>query len=206
MVNLITSYNRSKFRAPLEAMHRDRKKIFVDGLKWDIPVVDGQYEIDQFDTDQAIYLVALARQTERHLGSVRLLPSTGPHLMSEIFPFLCEKGVPVGDDIWEITRLCSAPAKDIEPRLIRRRLATAMCEFGLLYGINKYTCVTHIQYLSHLLAIGWECEPLGEPQEVNGEVIGAMSISITPATLQLFREKLGTRTPVLQLDAFAQAA
>lgn len=206
MVNLITSYNRSKFRAPLEAMHRDRKKVFVDTLKWDVPVVDGQYEIDQFDTDEAIYLVALAPETQRHLGSVRLLPSTGPHLLSEVFPFLCDKGVPIGDDIWEITRLCTAPAKDIEPRLIRRRLATAMCEFGLLYGINRYTCVTHVQYLSNLLAVGWECDLLGEPRQVGRDVVGALSISITPATLQLFREKLGSRTPVLQIDAFAAAA
>jgi N-acyl-L-homoserine lactone synthetase len=206
MVNLITAHNRAKFRAPLEAMHRDRKKIFVDALKWDVPVVDGQYEIDQFDTDEAIYLVALAPESQRHLGSVRLLPSTGPHLLSEVFPHLCDKGVPVGDDIYEITRLCTAPARDIEPKLIRRRLATAMCEFGLLYGINKYTCVTHVQYLTHLLSVGWECEPLGEPKQVGPDVVGALSISITPATLQLFREKLGTRTPVLQLDAFAAAA
>lgn len=206
MVNLITSYNRSKFRVPLEAMHRDRKKIFVDHLKWDVPVVDGQYEIDQFDTDEALYLVALAPDKQRHLGSVRLLPTTGPHLLSEVFPFLCAKGVPVGDDIYEITRLCTAPARDIEPKLIRRQLATAMCEFGLLYGINKYTCVTHVQYLTHLLAVGWECEPLGEPQQVGADVVGALSISITPATLQLFREKLGTRRPVLELDAFAVAA
>lgn len=206
MVSLITVHNRSKFRASLDAMHRDRKKIFVDALKWDVPVVDGQYEIDQFDTDRAIYLVALDPKDQHHLGSVRLLPTTGPHLLSDVFPYLCDKGVPVGDDIWELTRLCTAPRKDIEPRLIRRRLATAMCEFGLLYGINKYTCVTHVQWLSHLLALGWECEPLGEPQQVGKDVIGAMSISITPATLQLFRTKLGTRTPVLQLDAFAEAA
>ena len=206
MVNLITSYNRSKFRAPLEAMHRDRKKIFVDTLKWDVPVVDGQYEVDQFDTDEALYLVALAADRQRHLGSVRLLPTTGPHLLSEVFPFLCDNGVPVGEDIYEITRLCTAPAKDIDPRLIRRKLATAMCEFGLLYGINTYTCVTHVQYLTHLLAVGWECEPLGEPKQVGADVVGALSISITPATLQLFREKLGSRRPVLELDAFAVAA
>jgi N-acyl-L-homoserine lactone synthetase len=63
-----------------------------------------------------------------------------------------------------------------------------------------------VQYLTHLLSVGWECEPLGEPKQVGPDVIGALSISITPATLQLFREKLGSRTPVLQLDAFAQAA
>ena len=45
MVDVVTVNNRRNFREPLEAMHRDRKKIFVDGLKWDIPVVDGQYEI-----------------------------------------------------------------------------------------------------------------------------------------------------------------
>jgi len=206
MVDVVTVNNRRNFREPLEAMHRDRKKIFVDGLKWDIPVVDGQYEIDQFDTDDAIYLLALDAQRKRHMGSVRLLPSTGPHLLGSVFPYLCDKGVPVGDDIWEITRLCTAPAKDVEPRPVRRQIATALCEFGLLYGINKYTCVAHVQWLSSLLAVGWECEPLGEPRQVGGEMIGAMSISITPATLQMFRNKTGSRMPVLQIDAIAQAA
>jgi N-acyl-L-homoserine lactone synthetase len=206
MVDVVTAYNRNNYRAPLDDMHRDRKKIFVDHLKWDVPVVDGQYEIDQFDTDDAIYLLALDERRQRHLGSVRLLPTTGPHLLGEIFPYLCDKGVPVGDDIWEITRLCTAPSRDVDARLVRRRIATALCEFGLLYGINKYTCVAHVQWLSALLAVGWECEPLGEPREVGNEVIGAMSISITPATLQMFRGYMGTRAPVLQLDAIAQAA
>ena len=206
MVNVVTAYNRANFRAPLESMHRDRKKIFVDQLKWDIPVVDGQFEIDQFDTSDAIYLLDLDAERRRHLGSVRLLPSTGPHLLGSVFPYLCDKGVPVGDDIWEITRLCTAPSKDVEPRPVRRRIATALCEFGLLYGINKYTCVAHVQWLSSLLAVGWECEPLGEPRQVGNEVIGAMSIGITPATLQMFRGRMCTRTPVLQLDAIAEAA
>ncbi|MBV9542096.1 MAG: hypothetical protein JO167_12595 [Alphaproteobacteria bacterium] len=47
---------------------------------------------------------------------------------------------------------------------------------------------------------------LGEPRAVNNEVIGAMAINITPATLQLFRQKMGSRTPVLQLDSIAEAA
>ena len=35
MVDVVTVNNRCNFREPLEAMHRDRKKIFVDALKWD---------------------------------------------------------------------------------------------------------------------------------------------------------------------------
>ncbi len=206
MVDVVTAHNRHNYRDVVEQMHRDRKKIFVDQLKWDIPVVDGQYEKDQFDTDDAIYLMALDPAKTRHMGSVRLLNSSGPHLLGDVFPYLCEKGVPRGDDVWEITRLCTAPYKDVEPRPVRGRIATALCEFGLLYGINKYTCVAHIQWLSALLAVGWECEMLGEPRQVGNEVIGAMSISISAATLQMFRDRKKSRIPVLQLDHIAQAA
>ena len=34
----------------LRAMFEDRKSIFVDLLKWDVPVLDGHFELDQFDT------------------------------------------------------------------------------------------------------------------------------------------------------------
>ncbi|MEJ1968059.1 MAG: acyl-homoserine-lactone synthase [Rhizomicrobium sp.] len=206
MVDVVTANNRPNFRSMLEAMHRDRKKIFVDQLKWDVPVVDGQYEMDQFDNEDAIYLVAADPRRERHLASVRLLPSIGPHLLNDVFPQLCEADVPRGDDVWEITRLCTSPDKDFDVKVVRRRLATALVEFGLLYGIRRYTCVTHVPYLSHLLSVGWECEPLGLPQAVGETMVGALSISVTPATLQLFRQKMKSRIPVLQLDHIAQAA
>ena len=81
-----------------------------------------------------------------------------------------------------------------------------MVEFGLLYGINRYTCLAETSFLSTVMAIGWECEPLGLPKEVNGETVGALLIKITPATLQLFRAKMGWRYPVLEVDAIAKAA
>lgn len=206
MVDVITSNNRRRYAPVLEQMHRDRKAVFVDRLKWDVPVVDGQFEIDQFDTENAIYLMSIDHRRQRHQGSVRLLPSTGPHLLGDVFPHLCEHGVPTGDDVWEITRMVTSPSKDIDPRPIRGKLVTALCEFGLLYGIRTYTCVTHVQMLSSLLSVGWECEPLGEPQPVAGDMVGAMAIKISPATLQLFRERADSRVPVLQLSDIAEAA
>jgi N-acyl-L-homoserine lactone synthetase len=207
MVAVVTANNRRKYQDLIDAMHADRKRIFVDTLKWEIPVVDGKYEIDQFDNDDAVYLIALDPSREVHLGSVRLLPSSKPHLLGDVFPMLCDKGVPKGDDIWEITRLCTAPQlRGREAWLARSYLAVGMVEFALLYGITKYTCVAATSWLSSIMAVGWECEPLGLPQEINGESVGALTISITPATLQLFRMKMGWRTPVLELDAIAKAA
>jgi len=41
----------------LRAMFAARKAVFVDLLKWDVPVLGGAYEIDQFDDEHAAYLV-----------------------------------------------------------------------------------------------------------------------------------------------------
>ena len=35
------------------SMFEERKRVFVDLLGWDIPVLAGRYEIDQFDDDEA---------------------------------------------------------------------------------------------------------------------------------------------------------
>ena len=93
----------------LDAMHRDRKKVFVDMLGWDVPVIDGQYEVDQFDDENAIYVVA-SDENGQHEGSIRLLPTTSPHLLGEIFPHLCNGPIPQAPDIFELSRACCPPA------------------------------------------------------------------------------------------------
>ena len=68
---------RRGFAAALMEMHHDRKQVFVDRFGWRLPAKGSWLEVDQFDDDYAIYL--LARSPEgRHRGSVRLLPSSRP--------------------------------------------------------------------------------------------------------------------------------
>ena len=160
MIQLIEAADRPAFESQLAQMYRERKRVFVDRLGWEVPVVAGEFEIDQFDTDRAVYVLALDPGGAQ-LGSARLLPSTGPTLLSEVFPHLCERGVPTGDDIWEITRMCTAPGI-ADAKLVRQKLMVGMVEFALLNGVRRFTLVSHIPYLSALLAIGWDCEPLGD--------------------------------------------
>ncbi len=207
MVAVVTEDNRAKYREQIAQMHRDRKKVFVDRWKWNVPVVDGEYEIDQFDTPSAVYLLGLDAQTRRHLSSVRLLPTTEPHILGSLFPELCEGEVPCGEDIWEITRYVETP--DL-PKAVARaagdRVTVALVEFALLFGISAYTCTTHMGVVSQILAEGWECEPLGLPREINGEQLAALRLKISPATLQLFRQRFGSRRPVLEWETPAAAA
>lgn len=198
MVQVVRGAARHQFEGAVADMHRDRKRVFVDRLGWRIPISEGELEVDQFDTNEAVYLMDLD-DGGLHLGSARLLPSTGPHILGDVFPHLCVRGVPRGEDIWEITRLCTKPDTP-RPELVRQRLTLAIIEFALISGIRRLTCVTHVPYLSRILSVGWDCEPLGLPEDHAGAAIGAVAINVTPETLALMRDRMGVFKSVLHMD------
>ena len=176
-------------RCPLrDAMHRDRKRVFVDLLHWDVPVVDGSFEIDAFDTDRAVYLIA-TDPAGAHLGSFRLLPSDSPHLLGSVFPHLCDGPVPAASATWEITRGCLSPSLRGGDRLrVRNQLATAAVSHALAEGITRYTCIADSAWLSQIPTLGWDTRPLGAPRRINGVLTGALEMLITATTIKGFQE------------------
>lgn len=94
----------------LRAMFAARKRVFVDMLKWDVPVLAGQYEVDQFDDSHATYLI-LSDAEGGHLGSARLLETERPHILDTLFPELCELAIPRGPAVREITREVLTPLR-----------------------------------------------------------------------------------------------
>jgi acyl-homoserine lactone synthase len=198
MLQVVHGTARAASAALLEEMHRDRKTVFVDRLGWQVPVLDGELEIDQFDGEAAVYLIAID-EAGGHAGSLRLLPTAGPHLLADVFPHLCERAAPRGPDIWEITRLFTAPGHP-DPKCVRRELSLGMVEFAVLHGIRRYTCVTHVPYLSSVLAVGWDCEPLGLPQLHGGVMLGAVAIDISIETLAMLRQRRGVTGTVLATE------
>jgi N-acyl-L-homoserine lactone synthetase len=191
MLGVVSAVGSELHRAVWSNMHSDRKRVFVDQLKWDVPVVEECYEIDQFDDEHAHYIVVTGENGTDHLGSVRLLPSTRPHILGSIFPSLCAGEVPTGENVWEITRLCISPEvrRRAQSMEIRRKLAIAIVEFGLLRGIDRFTLVTNMGHVPALLALGWDCEPLGLPQPADGVMIGALVINISTATLRMLLDQ-----------------
>lgn len=182
----------------ISAMHVDRKAVFIDALNWDLSAPDGCHEIDAYDGDDTLYLIVHERGSDRHLGSVRLLPSTGPHLLGDLYPQLCEAGVPRGPDIWEITRLVTRPGLSRDEALqVRRQLVLALFEHALAAGITRYTMMTHLSWLSGLLTLGWDCEPLGLPMSSDGTEIAAMQVLVNRDSLERLRREWGFAAPAL---------
>jgi len=170
----------------LDAMHRDRKRVFVDLLKWDVPVIGDAYEVDQFDTEHAIYIVET--RDREHMGSMRLLPTDRPHLLGALFPDLCEGPVPSGTAILEITRGCLSPRLRAAERLrARNRLISAATDYALQRGVSHFTCVADSGWLKQILSLGWDCRALGEQRRIAGVLTGALEISLSERTTDLLQ-------------------
>jgi acyl-homoserine lactone synthase len=166
----------------LRAMFEARKRVFVDLLKWDVPVLGGRFEIDQFDDARATYVI-VADGPDDHLASARLLATTGPHILGTLFPELCQGHVPAGPEVAEITRFCLDRRLCASRRLIaRNRLVSALAVHALEQGIRTYTGVADMSWLQQILAFGWDCRPLGPPRKIGGRWLGALAIAITRDT------------------------
>ena len=169
----------------LKSMFEARKQVFVDLLKWDVPVIAGCFELDQFDDEHAIYVIVSEADGD-HLGSARLLPTTRPHILGNLYPGLCAGAVPAGADTFEITRFCLGLRQGASRRReTRNRLVSALVSTAIELGIQRYTGVAEMSWLQQILAFGWDCRPLGPPQAVGRSVLGALEIAITGQTPQL---------------------
>ena len=57
MLSVIDHSNRAHEHQLLRAMFEARKRVFIDLLKWDLPVLADRFEIDHFDDPHATYLI-----------------------------------------------------------------------------------------------------------------------------------------------------
>ena len=148
MIQLIIPERHNEFARELRAMHQLRYRVFRERLDWNVQT-SGDLELDQFDTLNPHYL--LLRQTDgRVAGCVRLLPTTGPTMLRDVFPELLDgRSVPEDLGVWESSRF----ALDLAPptsngsagvALETFWLLAAMIEFGLSRRLTRIVTVTDL--------------------------------------------------------------
>lgn len=83
-----------------------RHKVFVEHLGWELQT-SGNTEQDQFDHESTIYLIS-RDEFGNVSGCARLLPTTHPYLLGDVFPQLFN-GLPVPNsaDVWELSRFAA---------------------------------------------------------------------------------------------------
>lgn len=189
-LTMIHTIDRSSARegAVLCSMFEARKRVFIDLLKWDVPVLGGTWELDQFDNEEATYIV-ITDEDRGHLGSARLLPTVRPHILDTLFADLCDGEVPCGPDTFEITRFClDRSLRAAQRREVRNALVTALADHALSSGIARYTAIAEMGWFQQILAFGWRCMPLGLPRIRTSGMLAALAIEIDAETPRLLAD------------------
>ena len=115
---------------------RYRHEVFVRRLGWQLNTPEG-VDIDQFDREDTVYVVAEDDQG-RVAGCGRLLPTTRPYLLGEVFPQLLNGAPPpCSPDIWELSRYCAVDL-DATPLGQHDRLGR-LGQFGSPVGLELLT-------------------------------------------------------------------
>lgn len=110
MIITIDSLNRHKFGSVLDDMHRLRARVFQGRLGWDVNV-QNDMERDEFDDLDPTHVVSLD-DDGNVVGCMRLLQTTGPHMLADVFYSILDGEPPLrSSQLWEATRFCVDTAR-----------------------------------------------------------------------------------------------
>ncbi|TPW27075.1 GNAT family N-acetyltransferase [Martelella alba] len=199
MMYVISGRDAQYYPELIEQAFELRRRIFIEELKWDMPRADAKFEIDQFDTDDAIHHLSV--RDGRVVGYQRMLPSDKPHLLTDLFPQLCKIDSPKGPDIYELTRYCvDRPYRQSRREVgsVGSELMVGFIEWGLASGIRKVIIEFETIWVLRAIQLGFFVQPLGLETQIGNQKIVASLANFDEATLQTVRRYRGTDEPVVQ--------
>lgn len=146
MIIIVDSLNEHEYPDLLKKMHQLRAKVFSGRLGWEVEVIDGM-ERDAFDDLDPAHVISVD-DYGRVVGCMRLLQTTGPHMLSDVFSCLLDNEPPIRSArIWEATRFCvdtDLPGRGTAPNSISYVTSEVMIgafEYGMAAGITDAVAV-----------------------------------------------------------------
>jgi acyl homoserine lactone synthase len=174
-------------------MHRIRKAVFKDRLGWDV-TVSGEFEVDEYDALGPSYLLSIDRYGTL-IGCVRLLPTTGPNMLRDIFPsFVTKAAVPRGERVWEASRFAvsrNTTAAEAGLSQTTYDLLIGVLKFGLSNGISTIVCVVDLRMERILRRAGWQLERLGPAHRIGSTIAMAGQLDVSAQILRRLEGRVG---------------
>ncbi len=173
----------------MEQVYRLRHQVFVEELGWSDLIKSDGIERDQFDRADAVHQICV--RDGKVAGYQRMLPTVKPHLLSDVFPELCEGPLPRGLDTFELTRYCVAPSYREGRRgvsSVGSELMAGFVEWGLACRVNKVIIEFETIWVLRALQLKFLVRPLGFETQIGNQKIVATLLEFNRATLQSIRE------------------
>lgn len=186
----------------LDQMFRLRKRVFKDQLDWDVPV-EGECERDGYDAMKPAYILWTDDERTTLYGSLRLMPTTGPTLLYDVFrrtfPDAIDLAAP---GIWEGTRMCmdevalERDMPDVDPGRAFCLMLLALCEVAMAHGVH--TMISN--YEPHMARIykkaGAELDQLGKADGYGKRPVCCGAFEVSDRILDQMRTKLAVTEPL----------
>lgn len=196
MIKLIQGRDRSANGRYIGQMHVIRRQIFNDRLNWDVSVL-GDWEIDGFDACDPLYIVSVG-EDDNVRGSLRLLPTTGPNMLADVFNCLLPKKEKIKSPvIWESSRFCVSLADGQTHRslksinVVTAELIAAMGEVAIYSGISQVVTVYDAFLRRIICRAGCEETLVGGPINIGGVKTYAGLFDVQRPELDAFKENWG---------------
>lgn len=199
MIHVVTKENRTLYTNALEQMHRLRKVHFVDQRQWPGAIVRSGGEYDEYDDEEAIYLLALEANGQVAC-SMRLRPVRDGSVMQTVFPNLPDdQGLDMGrSDIWEISRYCSSGVvRGWRGAHRQTEMRLAALEAALAQSVRLMIGIVELDLLARLMdSSGWRVTTLGEPVPLAAGLAQAVSVEVSHEALVEMQETQGMACPM----------
>lgn len=157
--------------ARLGEMFKLRHGVFKERLGWDVQSRGGR-EFDEFDTADAKYGVVYDDHHGDIEGCFRLLPTSGPYILGDVWPeLLHDRPAPRDQQVLESSRFAVLPnAWHYNSKLALLKVTAELLALQLSYcldnGIRSVVSVTDVRFERVLRAAGLACERFGPPLSV----------------------------------------
>lgn len=202
MFILIQAHEYDNHSALLKQMHQLRKKVFFDELNWDVPVI-GDLERDRYDDLRPAYLVWTDDDAKTLYGSIRLMPTTGPTLLNDVFRETYPADLSLyHPGIWEGTRMCidaeklSEDHSEITPQTAMCLMLLALGECALAHGIH--TLISN--YEPHMKRIyqrsGASLDEIGRADGYGARPVCCGVFDVTEEVVEKMQNKNGQNDPL----------
>lgn len=197
MIYALTTYELTERPELWEAVRKLRHQIFVEEMGWEDLRRSDEMEIDQFDHQEAVH--HLCMRHGKLAGYQRMLPTTRPHLLTDVLQDLCEGEPPSGDNVWELTRYAVAPAFRDGRRgvsTVGSELIAGFVEWGLSRGVNQVIIEFEPMWVLRALQLSFLARPLGYQRTYGRQQVVATLLTFNEHTLEVVRGRRNQHTPV----------
>lgn len=192
MIRILNGRTRGQHPQAIDEMFKLRKRVFHDFLKWDVQT-DGEWEIDNYDKSNPLYVLSYSPETGKLRGSLRLLPTLGPNMLDDTFPILLGDNPQIRSaSVWESSRFCIDPeiSQDRASNQVTVAAAELMCgvgELGLASGISHIVTVTDVFLERMFRRMGCPGERIADPHRIGSVYAVAVAWEVTPSLLSTMK-------------------